>query len=92
LIGNKCDVDPAEIAVKSEEGKKLAEEYGIQFFETSAKQNLKVTDAFQAIAQDVMTRLRDENGPNGPKPAQQQSAGVNIDQVSKEPRSGCACN
>jgi len=32
LIGNKCDVDPSEIAVKSEEGKKLADDYGIQFF------------------------------------------------------------
>mmetsp|Transcript_10667 Transcript_10667/g.12189 ORF Transcript_10667/g.12189 Transcript_10667/m.12189 type:complete len:106 (+) Transcript_10667:986-1303(+) len=92
LIGNKCDVDPSEIAVKSEEGKKLADDYGIQFFETSAKQNLKVTDAFQAIAQDVMTRLAAENGPNGPKQAQPQGTGVNINQVSKESNRGCACN
>merc|ERR1712232_1009964 len=66
LIGNKCDVDPSEIQVTEEEGRKLAQDYQIQFFQTSAKQNLKVTEAFEAIAQDVKTRLMNENGPNAP--------------------------
>lgn len=95
LIGNKCDVEPADIAVKSEEGKKLADDYGIQFFETSAKHNLKVTDAFQAIAQDVMTRLRDENGPNAPNQQKQQGAsggGVNIAKPKDSTNRGCGCN
>lgn len=61
LIGNKCDMDPTEMAVKEEEGKKLASDYGIQFFQTSAKHNLKVTEAFEAIAKDVMTRLNQES-------------------------------
>ena len=50
LIGNKCDVPQAQIAVTEEEGKKLAEEYNIPFFLTSAKKNVNVTEAFEALA------------------------------------------
>lgn len=64
LIGNKCDVDPSKIVVTEEEGRRLAEEYGIQFFLTSAKNNLNVVQAFEAIATDVKNRLmRDGVGP-----------------------------
>lgn len=91
LIGNKCDVDPSEMAVKEEEGKKLANDYGIQFFQTSAKHNLKVTEAFQAIAQDVMTRLNQEsvNPPDRAK-KQAQPAGLNISD-SRSQNKACGC-
>ncbi|KAF0682776.1 Aste57867_25075 [Aphanomyces stellatus] len=57
LIGNKCDVDPSERAVTKEQGEALANEYGVQFFETSAKSNLNVEEAFRSIAVDVQKRL-----------------------------------
>jgi Ras-related protein Rab-8A len=41
LIGNKCDIDN-EREVSTEEGAQLAAEYGIQFFETSAKNDINV--------------------------------------------------
>lgn len=41
LIGNKCDMD-GEREVSTEEGAQLAAEYGIQFFETSAKNDTNV--------------------------------------------------
>jgi Ras-related protein Rab-8A len=44
-------------SVSLEEGQALAEEYEIQFFETSAKQDFRVEDAFLAIATDVKDRL-----------------------------------
>lgn len=56
LIGNKCDMENAR-AVKWEEGKALADSYKIQFFETSAKLETNVTDAFVAIASEVKDRL-----------------------------------
>jgi len=66
LIGNKCDVDPAQVVVTEEEGKALAAEYKIQFFQTSAKQNLNVTEAFQAIAREVKDRRMKEGGTTAP--------------------------
>ena len=56
LIGNKCDME-SQRAVKWDEGKALADSYGIQFYETSAKQETNVQEAFVAIATEVKDRL-----------------------------------
>ena len=44
LVGNKCDMDESKRVVPYSKGQALADEYGIQFFETSAKSNLKVDE------------------------------------------------
>lgn len=59
LIGNKSDVDPADRKVTYEQGKTLAADYGIKFFETSAKLNSNVDDAFMSIAADIVDRLKE---------------------------------
>lgn len=41
-----------------EQGKALATEYGIKFFETSAKLNTNVDEAFMSIAKDIVERLK----------------------------------
>uniref|UniRef100_A0A452Z9X7 Ras-related protein ARA-3 n=1 Tax=Aegilops tauschii subsp. strangulata TaxID=200361 RepID=A0A452Z9X7_AEGTS len=51
LIGNKADMD------ESKRGQALADEYGIKFFETSAKTNLNVEQVFFSIARDIKQRL-----------------------------------
>jgi len=57
LIGNKCDADPSKIQVTEAEGQALADQYGIKFFLTSAKNNIRVTEAFESVARDVKNRL-----------------------------------
>ncbi|KAG2510677.1 hypothetical protein JM18_008906 [Phytophthora kernoviae] len=57
LIGNKCDVDPSERAVTTKQGQDLADEFGIKFFETSAKSNTNIDEAFRSIAVDIQKRL-----------------------------------
>lgn len=42
-----------------EQGKAIADEYGIRFFETSAKMNTNVDEAFLAIASDIVERLKE---------------------------------
>lgn len=44
--------------VTKEQGEALAEQYGIKFFETSAKQNINVDEAFFSISQDIVSRLK----------------------------------
>lgn len=58
LIANKCDVDPSERKVSFEQGQALANQYGIQFYETSAKTNYNVDAAFMSISKDIVTRLK----------------------------------
>ena len=43
--------------MRSEEGAALAEEFGIQFFETSAKESVGVKEAFAYLAMEVKNRL-----------------------------------
>uniref|UniRef100_M8C6Z0 Ras-related protein ARA-3 n=1 Tax=Aegilops tauschii TaxID=37682 RepID=M8C6Z0_AEGTA len=57
LIGNKADMDESKRAVSTAKGQALADEYGIQFFETSAKTNLNVEQVFFSIARDIKQRL-----------------------------------
>ena len=58
LIGNKCDIDPSERKVTYQKGQELAAEFNIGFFETSAKLNTNVDEAFKHIAEDIVKRLK----------------------------------
>ena len=44
LVGNKCDMDESKRKVPYSKGQALADEFGIRFFETSAKTNSNVDD------------------------------------------------
>lgn len=67
--------------VSTQEGAALAAEYDVRFIEASAKTDVNVTEAFQAIAQQVIDRI-----PKGAaRPASRQLSGA-----SKKKKS-CAC-
>ena len=53
LIGNKSDLED-ERKVSKEEGKEFAEINGMEFFETSAKEDYQVQDAFIQLTRDVI--------------------------------------
>ncbi|KAL8129760.1 hypothetical protein V2J09_018915 [Rumex salicifolius] len=57
LVGNKADMDESKRAVPTSKGQALADEYGIKFFETSAKTNLNVEEVFFSIGRDIKQRL-----------------------------------
>jgi Ras-related protein Rab-8A len=69
LIGNKCDLVDKKV-IDTARGQALADEYGIKFMETSAKNSINVDDSFITLARDIKKRLIDtaEQGqttPNG---------------------------
>ncbi|MQM10935.1 hypothetical protein Taro_043833 [Colocasia esculenta] len=61
LVGNKADMDESKRAVPTSKGQALADEYGIKFFETSAKTNLNVEQVFFSVARDIKQRLADND-------------------------------
>ncbi|XP_061740238.1 ras-related protein Rab-37-like isoform X2 [Nerophis ophidion] len=64
LLGNKSDM-AAERVVKTEDGEKLAKEYGVPFMETSAKTGINVELAFLAVAKEL--KHRHSQQPHEPK-------------------------
>ena len=52
LVGNKCD--KPDRVVTEEEGKKLADDYTMSFFETSAKTNKNVTEVFYHLTKEIL--------------------------------------
>lgn len=66
LCGNKSDLDNDRV-VTFDEGKQLADEYGVQFFETSALTGHNVEKMFTALATTIKHKRIDEfEGQNGP--------------------------
>lgn len=85
LIGNKCDMEGDKV-VERARAQRLADEYHIKLFETSAKSNINVTEAFLSLTQDIKRRLID-----APAPAAAPSK-VNIAQPnSGSSGGGCPC-
>lgn len=93
LIGNKCDVDASQRQVTHEMGKSLADEYGIRFFETSAKNNINVEEAFMCMAKDIVERLKENptqySGENGGVAFKGGKGGAS---GGSKPEGGCPCS
>ena len=49
LVGNKCDMEDERV-ISYERGKQLADSLGLQFFETSAKENINVRVSYLILS------------------------------------------
>jgi Ras-related protein Rab-1A len=56
VIGNKSDMEGQRV-VSFEEGKALADEFGVRFIETSAKDSANVEAAFMALVVEIKARI-----------------------------------
>ena len=56
LVGNKSDMEKQRV-VSTERGQALADEFGLKFFETSAKSGAGVEESFRELAWQVKERL-----------------------------------
>ena len=59
LIGNKSDLEEQR-AIKKEEGEEFASINGLEFFETSAKENYQVQEAFITLTRDIIKTVSKE--------------------------------
>ena len=61
LVGNKQDLEK-EREVNYEEAKTQAEQWGIEYIETSAKNNFNCKEAFEKLAQKILFVKQKKNG------------------------------
>ena len=59
LIGNKCDLEGKRV-ISYDDGKMFADENGLLFFETSAKNGMNIQECFNQSASILVDRI--ENG------------------------------
>ena len=62
LVGNKCDME-SERKVTVEQGKDFAAQYGMKFFETSAKESTNVSDSFIAMTREIIKTANNKKTP-----------------------------
>lgn len=94
LVGNKCDMADKRV-ISTQRGQDLANEYGIPFFECSAKSSINVEESFMSLAHDCFNRIKNEGNtsPQGNNGKIQLDAGAG---AGREPRQssengGCGC-
>ena len=79
LVGNKCD--KPDRVVTEEEGKKLADDFNMSFFETSAKTNQNVNEVFNFLTTEI---LKTNEGKSQTENQKLKKGGDN-----KKEKSGC---
>ncbi|CAO2823211.1 unnamed protein product [Amaranthus hypochondriacus] len=67
LVGNKCDLTSNKV-VSYETAKAFADEIGIPFLETSAKNSTNVEEAFMTMAAEIKKRVASQPAMNATKP------------------------
>lgn len=85
LVGNKADKE--DKVIDAETGKQLADEYGLEFFETSAKSGLNISELFQHIAHNIIKDKKKTGTTGGGR-----EGTVTIkkkDEESKSEKKGC---
>lgn len=55
-MGNKCDMEDERV-VSYERGKQLADQLGLEFFETSAKENINVKAVFERLVDIICDKM-----------------------------------
>ena len=63
LVGNKIDCTNNRV-ISNEEGKKLADEFGLKYFETSAKNNENVESTFLELIKEVDSKYGNSDNEN----------------------------
>lgn len=88
LVGNKCDMEDERV-VSTERGKQLSDQLGLEFFETSAKENINVKSVFERLV-DIICDKMSESLDSDPSLVSA-SKGARLNEHSAPSNTGCQC-
>ena len=88
LVGNKCDLEDERV-ISTERGKQLADQLGLEFFETSAKENINVKQTFERLV-DIICDKMSESLDSDPSLVSK-GQGTRLTENPQPQQSGCAC-
>ena len=83
LVGNKIDLDD-EREVTFEEGKNLADQYGFNYIETSAKTGTNINELFIELAENIYNKFKEEF----PQPNNQNIV-IKVEKHQKKKKKNC---
>ncbi|PRD28680.1 UNVERIFIED_CONTAM: Rab3 [Trichonephila clavipes] len=88
LVGNKCDMEDERV-VSTERGRQLADQLGLVFFETSAKENINVKSVFERLVDIICDKMSEslDSDPN----LVNASKGTRLTENPAPPTAGCQC-
>ncbi|VDK67132.1 unnamed protein product [Litomosoides sigmodontis] len=89
LVGNKCDMDDERV-VSCERGKQLADQLGLEFFETSAKENINVKAVFEKLVEIICDKMA-ESLDSDPAATHPKGHRLDAPSMQKPPSSQCNC-
>lgn len=91
LVGNKCDMKEERV-VSRERGHELADQLGLEFFETSAKEDINVKEVFERLV-DIICEKMAETLDSDPTRIGGSKPGVTklTEKSGKDESAGCGC-
>lgn len=89
LVGNKCDIEESR-CVSTKTGEELAKDLGLEFFETSAKENINVKAVFERLV-DIICDKMSESLDSDPSLINSQTKGTRLTENTNPQQGGCQC-
>jgi Ras-related protein Rab-35 len=90
LVGNKCE-DKENRVVLEEDARRLATAIKVDYYETSAKDNLNVQEMFNAITRQVLDFKRSSGNPSERNDENAGQSGIKLNTQQQKPRQKKKC-
>jgi Ras-related protein Rab-3C len=87
ILGNKCDMEEERV-ISYERGKQLADSLGLQFFETSAKENINVRAVFERLVDMICEKMSESLDAD---PNASSSKGTRLTDTAQPSNVNCNC-
>lgn len=87
LVGNKCDMEDERV-ISYERGKQLADSLGLEFFETSAKENINVRAVFERLVDMICDKMSESLDAD---PGLNSNKGTRLTDTAQPSNVNCNC-